>query len=159
MGATQILKGALALGVAGIALIILGFGVSIMAKAVPDLKTGLGMLALIGGLGVVFALIGAYEAGMMTGVPLTITLGSVAMMLVGVSLLVLSLGVSQIAKAVEPLSLEKAGMIALIIGGLGVGFAAAGFAAPLIILGAGAFLVAGCSVSINSKRIKLTYKS
>ena len=154
MGATQILKGALALGVAGLALIILGFGVSIMAKAVPDLKTGLGMLAIIGGLGVVFALIGAYEAGMMTGIPLTITLGSVAMMLVGVSLLVLSLGVSQIAKAVEPLSLEKAGMIALIIGGLGVGFAAAGFAAPLIILGAGAFLVAGGALILIAKGLQ-----
>lgn len=80
---------------------------------------------------------------MMTGVPLTITLGSVAMMLVGVSLMVLSMGISKIAQAIEPLSLEKAGMIALILGGLGVGFAAAGFAAPLIMLGAAAFIVAG----------------
>lgn len=141
--AIDILKGSLAMIVAGFSLIILGLGVKIMASAVPDLATGLGMIALIAGLGVVFALIGAYEAGMMTGIPLTITLGSVAMMLVGVSLLVLSLGVAQIAKAIEPLSLEKAGMIALILGGLGVGFAAAGFAAPLIMLGAAAFIVAG----------------
>ena len=154
MGATQIAKGALALGFAGLALIILGFGVSIMANAVPDLKTGLGMIALIGGLGVVFALIGAYESGMMTGVPLTITLGSVAMLMVGVSLMVLSIGVERMAKAVAPLSLEQAGMIALIIGGLGVGFAAAGFAAPLIMLGAGAFLIAGAALVVVGKGLQ-----
>lgn len=154
LGASQIAKGALALGFAGLALIILGFGVSIMANAVPDIKTGLGMIALIGGLGVVFALIGAYESGMMTGVPLTITLGSVAMLMVGVSLIVLSIGVERIAKAVAPLSLKQAGMIALIIGGLGVGFSAAGLVAPLMLLGAAAFLVAGAALILVAKGIQ-----
>lgn len=158
MGFSQILKGSLAMLVAGVALIVLGFGVKIMTAAVPDLMTGLGMIALIAGLGVVFALIGAYEAGMMTGIPLTITLGSIAMMLVGVSLLVLSLGVKQIAEAVAPLSLEKVGMIALVIGGIGAGFAAAGFVAPLMMLGAGAFLLAGGALIAVGKGLEIIAK-
>lgn len=139
----EIIKGAAAMAVSGLALYVLGWGAGKMLEAVPDFTTAMGMIGLIAGLGVTFALIGAYEAGLMTGIPLTITMGSIAMMAVGASLIVLSKGIVPMANAVSDLTLEQAGMIALIIAGLGIEFGIAGFAAPMIALGAGAFIVAG----------------
>ena len=143
--AMNIVKGALAMIAVSFSLFFLSLGIKMIANAVPNLKTSLGIIALIAGLGVTFALIGAYEAGMMTGVPLTITLGSIAMLAVGASLLVLAAGISVIGGVVSEMTLEQAGMIALIIGGLAVGFAAAGFASPMILLGSAAMLVAGAA--------------
>jgi hypothetical protein len=146
MVATDIVKGAFAMAMVGLSLIILGIGVLIMSYAVPDMMSVLKMLALIGGLGVVYGLIGMYESGLITGIPLTITIGSLAMIAVGVSLLVLGLGVMLMAKAVEPLDWEKVGMMGAIILGLVVGFSAAGLASILIIPGAFALGVAGVAL-------------
>lgn len=145
--AVDIAKGSLALIVAGIGLAVLGFGVSQMVKDIPDFKTAMGLIGLIGALAAVIALVGAYEAGMLTGVPLTITMGSIALTAAGVALAVLGLGLLPMMHAVSELSLEQAGMIALVIGGVSVVFAAAGVGGTLIFLGAAALTVAGVALA------------
>mgnify|MGYP000132410601 FL=1 len=157
--AVDIFKGALALIVAGVSLIVLGFGLKIMTAALPDPLTALGLLAMIGGLAVVFALVGAYEAGMMTGVPLTITLGSIAMMIVGVSLIVLGLGLSIIAPITKDMGAEDAGVMALVIGGIAVVFGVAGAASPFILLGAAALALAGVALIAIGKGLQSMNKA
>ena len=144
---SEIYKGAMAMLMVGASLIVLSIGVYIMSKAVPDLMTGLGMLAMIGGLAVVFGLVGMYEAGLLTGIPGTITMASVAMMLVGVALVIIGAGVYVMASAIKDLSVEQMLMMGGIILGLGLGFAGLGFAAPFIAIGAGAMIIAGVAVA------------
>jgi hypothetical protein len=153
--AVDIVKGSLAMIVAGLSLIILSLGVYVMSQAVPDFMTGLGMIALIGGLGLVFGLIGMWETGMMTGIPLTITAGSLAMMVAGVSLLIIAAGVAIMAKATNGITLENAGLMGLIIGGLALAMAGAGLASPMIILGAAAMGLAGLALIPIAKGIKI----
>ena len=157
--ATDIFKGSLALIVAGLSLIVLGFGLMIISRALPDPLTALGILAMIGGLAVVFALVGAYEAGMMTGVPLTITLGSIAMMLVGVSLIVLGFGLSIMAETTKTMSAGDAGVMALVIGGLAAVFGIAGVGSPLILLGAAALGIAGLALIAIGKGLQSMNKA
>lgn len=53
------------------------------------------------------------------------------------------------------MTLPQAGMIAIIIGGLAAGFAAAGLASPLIILGSVAMILAGGATVILAGALKL----
>ena len=147
--AESIAKGALAMIVVGISLIVLSFGLDFIKDAVPDFDTGLGILAMVGGLALVFGIAGAGP------VPMAIALGAGALALVGLSLLVISLGLAVIGPVVSKMTLPQAGMIAIIIGGLAAGFAAAGLASPLIILGSVAMILAGGATVILAGALKL----
>jgi len=157
-GATEIFKGSLAMLVVGVVLIVLGLGVKIMTAAVPDMTTALGMIGLIAGLGATFALIGAYEAGLMTGIPLTITMGSVAMIVAGLALLFLAPGVLAITSVTKDLTLEQVGFTALLIVGLGAAMAGAGLVAPLILIGSGAIIAAGLALLSVGKGLQAMSK-
>jgi len=138
---TQILKGAFVMGVAGLALILLGYGLKAITSSVPDLMTGLGVIALIIGVGAAFALAGL--------VAVNIILGSAAMALAGISMLVLSVGVTGMVSAMSgEITLEKIGLMAALIVGVGAAYALAGFAAANIILGSAAMTAAGISLLV-----------
>jgi hypothetical protein len=135
--AENIVKGAGALIVGAISLIVLSFGLDMISASVPDLDTSLAILGIVGGLGIVFGLAGIGP------VPMAIALGAAAMAAVGVSLMVIAAGLAIIGPVVKGMKMEEAEQIAIIIGGLALGFAAAGLAGPLILLGSAAMLVAG----------------
>ena len=136
--AVSIFKGAIALIVAGFALIVLGFGISLMAEAAPDIPTGLGILALITGIGVVMGV-----AGLAAGF---ISLGAASMIIAGIALLVLAPGVSKMAETTKGMSTENVKVMALVIGAIAATFAAAGILTIPIALGAGALVIAGIAL-------------
>ena len=145
MVATEVVKGSLALAVMGIALIVFGIGYIPFSKAVD----GIGLkdigiqLAVLLGFGVVFALLGAYEAGLMTGIPLTITLGSIAIILIGVALLVFGIGYIPFAEATKDVTKDSVLQQVGLLGALAVVFALAGLTMPAIAMGAVSFIVIG----------------
>lgn len=132
-GAKAMLWAALSIVVLGLALAL--FNAVIGTISGEEAVKSLGALLLLGLLGAAF-----YLAG--TQAPV-IAMGAGAMILVGVAVIVLALGVKILFKSIEGLSLEQVGMGALLIGGLGLAFGAAGFAAPFIAAGAGAFILVG----------------
>lgn len=134
----NIFLGALALIVAGIALIVLGFGISMLAEAAPDIPTGLGILALITGIGVVMGV-----AGLAAGF---IALGGAAMIVAGLALIVLAPGVAAMAGATKGMSTEDVKIMALVIGAIAATFAAAGILSIPLIVGAGALVIAGLAL-------------
>ena len=138
MAFTNILLGSLAMIVAGVAMIVLGIGVIALMASLPDVPTGLGMLALIAGIGIVFGVAGLAAA--------FIALGGAAMIVAGVAMIILGAGVAVMASATKDITLEQAGVMALVIGGIGVVMAAAGLVSPLIILGSAAMIAAGVAV-------------
>lgn len=134
----NILLGAIALVVAGIALIFIGFGISLLVEAVPDIPTGLGMLALITGIGVVFG-----AAGLIAPF---IALGGASMIVAGLALLVLGPGAAVMAGATKGMTTEDVKVMALVIGAIAVTFAAAGVLAIPLALGAGVLVLAGLAL-------------
>jgi hypothetical protein len=140
-GAAQIIKGALSMLVAGVALIVIGFGVSILNAAIPE-ENGwerIGMMgALIGGLGIAMGLAGL-------AAPYIIA-GSAAMMVAGISLLVIGIGVKGLDAALGDNGFERIGQYGALIALLGVEMAAFGLLAPFIMLGSAAMMIAGLAL-------------
>lgn len=157
MGAKMIRKGAIAMMFAAGALIVIAIGVAVMKAALSGMSwEQLGMVAaIVAGLGIAMALAGAYELGLMTGIPGTIQAGSIAMMVAGVALIVIGAGVYVMAKALKGQTWESIGMMGAVIAGVAVAMAGAGFASPLIILGAAAMTIAGVALILIGKG--LTY--
>jgi hypothetical protein len=140
----DILKGAAAIAGLGAALWVVGHGMKVWTSAkvkMSDVKI-LGLT--IGMLAVEFALVGAYEAGLMTGIPLTITMGSLAIAGLGASLWVVSQGMKAWTSAKVKMSDVKT--LGATIAILGVEFAAAGFASPLIL--SGSFALGAASIPL-----------
>ena len=137
---TEVKKGASAMLLVGVAMIVISLGLFIMAAALPDLPTALGILAMIAGLGLIFGIAGAGP------VPGFIMAGAAAMIVVGVALVIIGAGVAIMAAAIKDLPMEKVLMMGGIILGLGLGFAGLGLAAPFILMGAGAMIVAGVAI-------------
>lgn len=140
-GAVQIAKGAFAMLIAGVALIVIGFGVSVLNAAIPE-KDGwerIGMMgALIGGLGIAMGLAGSAAPYILAG--------SAVMMLAGISLLVISIGVKTLDAALGDNGYERIGQYGALIAMLGVEMAAFGLLSPFIMLGSAAMMVAGLAL-------------
>ena len=145
---TEVMKGSLALAVMGLGLLVFGIGYIPFTKATSGIGLGdIGIqVAVIGGFGIVFALLGAYEAGLMTGVPLTITLGSIAIAIMGIGLAVFGLGYTPFAKATEGATLKSVAAQAGVLSALALVFAGAGIASIPIGLGALAFGAVGLAL-------------
>lgn len=136
----DIQKGAIALGFAGLAIIVLALSLKVLAMVTGSINgeeavKSLGGLILIGLIGAAF-----YLAG--TQAPV-IAAGAGAMILVGVAVIVLALGIAIMGAAIGDKGMKFVGTSLAIIGGLGVAFGVAGLAAPFIALGAGALILAG----------------
>ena len=138
----QINKGALSLMLVGAGLIVFGIGYAIFAASVSatvtDIKDVGIQLAVIGGIGLVTALLGA-------GLSL-IAQGAVSLVLMGLGLVVFGLGYIPFAKATKDTTLEDVGVQAALLTSLGLVFAAAGFGAIAIIPGAIAFALVGVAL-------------
>ena len=145
---TEVMKGSLALAVMGLGLLVFGIGYIPFTKATSGIGLGdIGIqVAVIGGFGIVFALLGAYEAGLMTGVPLTITLGSIAIAIMGIGLAVFGLGYTPFSKATEGATLKSVAAQAGVLSALALVFAGAGIASIPIGLGALAFGAVGLAL-------------
>lgn len=138
MAVANIALGGLAMIIAGVALIVIGLGVMAIMASLPTIEEGLGMLALIGGLALVFGVAGLAAA--------FIALGAASMMVAGVALIIIGAGVAIMAAATKEVTMDQVLVMGAIIGGIGVAMAAAGLAAPLIILGSAAMTLAGVAV-------------
>lgn len=149
-GATTILKGAIAMAIAGVALIIIGFGISMLDAAIPKENAWeriAQMGAIIGGLGIAMALAGAVAGN--------IILGAVAMAVAGVSLILIGVGLKVLDSSLpEKDGWDRIAQMGAIIGGLALAMAAAGFAAPFILLGSAAMMVAGISMVLVAIGVK-----
>ena len=137
----QIKSGAIAMMFAGGAMIVIAIGVYAMKKAIADLSwSNLGMIAaIIGGLAIAMGIAGIGP------IPAAIALGSAAMIVAGLALVVIGAGVKLFSSATKDLTWEKVGMMGAIIGGIAIAMAAAGLAAPFILIGSAAMLVAGAA--------------
>jgi len=149
--APNILLGAIALIVAGVALILLGFGISLMAEAVPDVLTGLGILAMITGIGVVMGVAGLAAPFILAG--------SASMLVAGLALIVLGPGVAVMAGATKGMSTEDVKVMALVIGAIAATFAAAGILTIPIALGSGVLVLAGLALIKIGKGLQAMNKA
>lgn len=112
--------------------------------AKPEGWVSLGALAaVIVGLAAAAAVLGMYEMGLLTGIPLTVTIGAGLMILLGAALIVFVMGVSKYVKsgAAEFLANDwkNGGNSLLALGSViaGLGLAAAVIGAPLINIAVG----------------------
>ena len=145
---SQIMGGAMALMIGGVALIIIGVGITMMTKALGDspfLNLGV-ILATVGGLGVVFGIAGAGP------VPAFIALGAGALVIAGVALLTIGAGLLVMSKAYDKSKkmLEKdddgkPGLTSLLLA-LGEGMVMWPWTAAGILIGAGALTGAGVAL-------------
>ena len=140
----QINKGSLSLILMGAGLIVFGIGYAIFAAAVSatvtDIKDVGMQLAVLGGIGLVTALLGA-------GLSL-IFQGSISLVLMGLGLAVFGLGYIPFAKATKDATLDSVAVQAGVLTALGLVFAAAGLAAIAIVPGAVAFAAVGAALLV-----------
>ena len=131
----QINKGSLSLMLMGAGLIVFGIGYAIFATFVASTAPTIGavgiQLAVLGGIGLVTALLGA-------GLSL-IAQGALSLFLMGVGLAIFGIGYTPFAKATKDATLDSVAVQAGVLTALGLVFAAAGLAAIAIIPGAAAF--------------------
>ena len=149
--AANIILGAIALIVAGVAIILLGFGLSIMVEAVPDVATGLGMIALITGIGIVMGVAGLAAPFILAG--------AASMLVAGLALIVLGPGVAVMAGATKGMTTEDVKVMALVIGAIAVTFAAAGLLVIPMALGAGVLVIAGLALLAIGKGLSAMNKA
>lgn len=136
----SIKKGALAIFVMSISLVIFSIGYLIFASVTKDItleQIGF-QAALLGGTGLAFALLGK-----MFG---QIIQGALAIAAVGIGLLVFSLGYLPFAAVTKDMTLESIGIQSGILLALGLEFAAAGVGSLFILAGAGAFAAVGIAL-------------
>ena len=136
--ATQIFEGALAMGAASVAVIILSAGLLIYSQANLSWES-IGILgAVIVGLGLAMAVAGAGP------VPGFIALGSAAMIVASAAVIVLATGLLIYKQA--NFMMEDALTLGATIGILGVEMGLFGLASPFILLGSAAMMVAGVAL-------------
>ena len=146
----QINKGALSLMLVGAGLIVFGLGYAIFAASVSatvtDIKDVGIQLAIIGGIGLVTALLGA-------GLSLIVQ-GAVSLALMGLGLVVFGLGYMPFAIATKDTTYDDVEIQSVLLTALGTVFALAGLAAVAIIPGALAFGAIGVALSLLAPGLK-----
>tara|TARA_Y100000389_G_scaffold32999_1_gene28089 strand:+ start:13660 stop:16326 length:2667 start_codon:yes stop_codon:yes gene_type:complete len=142
----DIVMGALAMLVASIAVLVLSFAVSIFAMSDIDIED-VGLLGLtIVGLAIAMAIAGAGP------IPGFIALGGAAMIVAGVSVLIIAAAMAVWSKA--DVKLEDVGVLGATILMIGVEYAAAGLGALFIGAGAAVMLPVSISVSLIASALK-----
>ena len=142
----DIIMGALAMLVASIAVLVLSFAVSVFTMTDIGIED-VGLLGLtIVGLAVAMAIAGAGPN------PGFIALGGAAMIVAGVSVLIIAAAMAVWSKA--NVKLEDVGVLGAAILMIGVEYAAAGFGALFIGLGAAVMLPVSISVSLIASALK-----
>ena len=138
----QINKGSLSLMLMGAGLIVFGIGYAIFATFVASTAPTIGavglQLAVLGGIGLVTALLGV-------GLSL-IAQGALSLVLMGAGLIVFGLGYIPFAKATKGATLESVAVQAGVLTALGLVFAAAGLGVIPIVAGAVAFGAVGLAL-------------
>jgi len=140
----DIMKGSLAMTIAAVPIMLLSIAMMIWKAA------GVGWMdiailgATVAGLAIVMGLLGMYESGLMTGIPLTITIGSAAMIVASGAIIVLSIGM--LLWKAAGVKWEDVGILGATVGMIGVEMALLGLASPLIFLGSAAMLVAAAAL-------------
>lgn len=147
----EIRKGAISMMFAGGAMIVIAIGVWAMNKALEGVswEKMLMMGAVITGVGLAFGIAGeGPNAGY-------IALGSAAMMAAGLALYILGGGVKEFQAGLKGVTWENLGMMAAIIVGAGLAFAAVGIpiVAGFIALGAAAMIVAGAALIVMGRGV------
>ena len=139
-------KGAIAMLLVGVSLIVIGLGFKMLTSALgADPMPMIGAtMALIGGLGIVFGIAGAGP------VPAFIALGAGAMIVAGVALLAVGAGVALMAKVLNgknaaALTNEETGLVPT-FKAIGKAFMMWPWEAAGILLGAGAMVAAGVAL-------------
>lgn len=144
-------KGATAMMLAGISMLILSLGVGAMMNALKSAtwEKTLMMGAIIVGVGLAFAIAGNGAN------PTYIALGSAAMAAAGLALYIFGGGVKEFMTGLKDATWEKIGMMAAIIVGVGLAFAGVGIpiVAGFIALGAAAMLIAGAALIVMAKGV------
>ena len=138
----NVLLGSIAMLVMSTSLILFGIGLKKIADATKDVSwEQFGMIAA-------FTLMFAVVVGVMGigPIPLAIALGSLAMVVMGGSLIVFGLGLKKVADATKDISWEQFGMIAACTLSLGVITALIGLASPFIALGSLALITMSISL-------------
>ena len=143
---SQIMKGAKALAWAALSIVVLGVALLFFTKVIAaniggqDLAASFGPLVLIGLIAAGFAVAGMAES--------FIKKGAIALLLAGVSLIIIGAGVTIIKKALGDSPFMTIGTTMALIAGLGVvfGVAGAGPVPAFIALGAGALIVGGIAL-------------
>lgn len=138
--AAEVEAGAKALAWSGIALATLALGIAAFGLLKIDMASVLMAGAAIAVTGLSFALVGLASG--------YIEAGAVAVAFAGISLAVLALGLA--AFRLLGMTFEEALTTVGIVGTVSAVFAAAGFAAPFVFLGAAAVLVAGAAMAVLS---------
>ena len=144
-------KGSIAMMLAGIAVVIIAYGVGKLKEALQGVtwEKMLMMGAVIAGVGLAFAIAGeGPNAGY-------IALGSAAMAAAGLALYILGGGVKEFQAGLKGVTWENLGMMAAIIVGVGAAFALAGIpiVAGFIALGSAAMMAAGAALYIVGRGI------
>ena len=142
----QIYGGARALAFASLSIFVLGLALLFFTKVIganmggQDVVNSFVPLLLIGAIAAAFGLAGVFKSQIMGG--------AVALLVGGISLVVISAGLVLMKKALGDKPFMTLGAILATIGGLGLVFAAAGIpvVAGFIALGAGALIVAGVAM-------------
>jgi len=134
----EIAMGSISMILAGTAVIVLSMGLAIFKASNFKLEDALSLGAAITVIGLAFGVAGAGP------IPGFIIAGSIAMMLAGASLIVLSLGLG--AFKLTGFKLEDSLSIGAAIGSVGIAMGAAGLAFPLIALGSVAMTLAAVAL-------------
>lgn len=151
----NIKKGAIGLLFAGVSIVVLGLSLLFFGKIIGNITgeeaaKSLGALLVIGLIGAGFYLAGTQAA--------TIAMGAGAMILAGISIIVLGLGVKMLSKSLGDNGWELIGQIGALVGGLGLAMAAAGAAALFIAPGAAAMILAGGALIAIGAGVKVLSK-
>lgn len=146
----NVLLGSLVLLVMSASVITFALGLGFMVKAVKDMKWkdfGM-MMASIGAIGVVLAVLG------IPPVAALIALGSVALLVAGAALIVFGLGLRKTVDSVKGMKWKDLGMMMANIGAIGVAMAGFGIMSFLILPGSIALLTTGLALGTFAKSIK-----
>jgi hypothetical protein len=137
----QIKKGAMALLWASLAMVAVGIGFLILGALFPASEMSLETFApllIIGAVGIVFAIAGAAASLIMQG--------ATAMIVAGISMILLGVGLMILSGPLEKGGWEFIGQVGALVAMIAVEFGLLGLAAPFILAGAAAMLVSGIAL-------------
>ena len=138
-------KGSETLVFMGLGLLIFSVGIALYALVAKMITLG-SMLLMAGTLiavGGAIALVGAFEMGLLTGIPGVVTAGSIAIMVAGIALIAFSVGILLFNLVTKNMTLEDGLKMAAVLVGIGMAFAVVGVMSPMIYLAAPALILAG----------------
>jgi len=141
-------EGSETLAFMGLGLIVFGLGIGLYAL-VAKMITFESMLLMAGTLiavGGAIALVGAFEMGLLTGIPGVVTAGSIAIAVMGIALIAFSVGILLFNLVTKNMTIDDGLKMAGVLVGVGLAFAVVGLVSPAIYLAAPALILAGIAL-------------